>query len=133
MNPDSVSIVTGSGGTGCGRAIAQRFAKNGAAVVVADINEQGGNETVRLIQTGGGNAAFFRADVRDEHQVRDLITFAEHTFGCVTTLVNNASGPFHPTSRPNTGPTPFKPNSSAPSTRCGTPSGPCVVPAAAPL
>jgi NAD(P)-dependent dehydrogenase (short-subunit alcohol dehydrogenase family) len=100
MNPDSVSIVTGSGGTGCGRAIAQRFAENGAAVVVTDINDQGGNETVRLIQIAGGNATFFHADVRDEHQVRDLIAFAEHTFGRVTTLVNNASGPFRPDEPP---------------------------------
>jgi NAD(P)-dependent dehydrogenase (short-subunit alcohol dehydrogenase family) len=100
MNPDSVTLVTGSGGTGCGRAIAQRFAKDGAAVVVSDINEQGGNETVQLIHAAGGNASFFRADVRDEHPVRDLIAFAEHTYGRVTTLVNNASGPFRPDEPP---------------------------------
>src|SRR5258706_8661735 len=100
MIPDSVSIVTGSGGNGCGRAIAQRFAKDGAAVVVSDINEQGGNETVQLIQAADGNSVFFRADVREERQVHDLIVFAEHTYGRVTTLVNNGSGPF----RPNEGP-----------------------------
>jgi 3-oxoacyl-[acyl-carrier protein] reductase len=100
MNPDSVAIVTGSGGTGCGRAIARRFAKDGSAVVVADINEPGGNETVRLIQATGGTAAFFPADVRDEHQIRDLIAFAARTFGRITTLVNNASGPFRPDEPP---------------------------------
>jgi NAD(P)-dependent dehydrogenase (short-subunit alcohol dehydrogenase family) len=100
MNPDSVTIVTGSGGAGCGRAIARRFAKDGSAVIVSDINEQGGDETVQLIRSAGGQAAFFRADVRDEHQIRDLITFAERTFGRVTTLINNASGPFRPDEPP---------------------------------
>ena len=58
--PQQVVIVTGAGGTGCGRAIAARFARDGAAVVVADINEPGGHETVRLIENAGGRAAFFR-------------------------------------------------------------------------
>jgi NAD(P)-dependent dehydrogenase (short-subunit alcohol dehydrogenase family) len=91
---DRTAVVTGSGGAGCGRAIAVRLANDGAAVVVTDINETGGEETVRIIQHGGGRAAFFRADVRDEAQVRDLIAFAHETFGDVTVLVNNASGPF---------------------------------------
>ncbi len=96
MISDCVAIVTGSGGTGCGRAIARRFAKDGAAVVASDINEKGGHETVRLIERAGGRAVFFRADVRDEQQVGDLIAFGERTFGRVTVLVNNASGPFRP-------------------------------------
>jgi NAD(P)-dependent dehydrogenase (short-subunit alcohol dehydrogenase family) len=89
-------IVTGSGGTGCGRAIAERFARDGAAVVVSDVNEAGGRETVRLIERGGGRAQFFRADVRDEQQVRDLVAFGEHAFEGVSVLVNNASAPFRP-------------------------------------
>ena len=48
-----VAIVTGAGGVGCGRAIALHFARAGAAVVVSDINEAGGHETVRLIEGGG--------------------------------------------------------------------------------
>jgi NAD(P)-dependent dehydrogenase (short-subunit alcohol dehydrogenase family) len=90
-----VVIVTGSGGTGCGRAIAARFAADGAAVVVSDINEGGGQETVRLIEQRGGRVAFCRADVADELQVRRLIEFAESTFGGLSVLVNNASSP-HP-------------------------------------
>ncbi len=58
-----VAIVTGSGGPGCGRAIARRFGREGCAIVVSDIDEPGGRETVRLIQTEGARAAFFRADV----------------------------------------------------------------------
>src|SRR6267154_302537 len=90
-----VVIVTGSGGTGCGRAIAARFAADGAAVVVSDINEGGGRETVRHIEQRGGRVAFCRADVADEPQVRQLIEFAESTFGGLSVLVNNASSP-HP-------------------------------------
>ena len=90
-----VVIVTGSGGTGCGRAIAQRFAIDGAAVVVTDINEAGGRETAATIEKNGGRAAFFRADVGDQQQARQLIEFAEATFGGLSVLVNNASSP-HP-------------------------------------
>jgi NAD(P)-dependent dehydrogenase (short-subunit alcohol dehydrogenase family) len=88
-----VVVVTGAGGTGCGRAIAARFAARGAAVVVSDINEAGGHETVRVIESTGGRAAFFRADVRRESEVRDLASFAETTFGGLHVLVNNASAP----------------------------------------
>jgi NAD(P)-dependent dehydrogenase (short-subunit alcohol dehydrogenase family) len=90
-----VVIVTGSGGSGCGRAIAVRFAADRAAVVVSDVNEVGGHETVRLIEQRGGLAAFCPADVADELQVRQLIGFAESTFGGLSVLVNNASSP-HP-------------------------------------
>jgi NAD(P)-dependent dehydrogenase (short-subunit alcohol dehydrogenase family) len=98
--PSNVVIVTGSGGAGCGSAIARRFANDGAAVVVSDINEQGGDETVQLIRSDGGHAAFLRTDVRVETEVRDLIAFTERTFGRVTTLINNASGPFRPDEPP---------------------------------
>jgi NAD(P)-dependent dehydrogenase (short-subunit alcohol dehydrogenase family) len=96
QQPRHVAVVTGAGGTGCGRAIARRFASDGAAVVVSDINEAGGHETVRLIESAGGRAAFLRADIRDETQARELISFADRTFAPVTILVNNASAPFRP-------------------------------------
>jgi 3-oxoacyl-[acyl-carrier protein] reductase len=51
---------------------------------------------VRLIEGAGGRAVFFRADVRDEQQVCDLIAFGEQTYGRVTVLVNNAFAPFRP-------------------------------------
>lgn len=88
-----VVVVTGAGGRGCGRAIAARFASAGALVVVSDINEAGGNDTVRLIEGRGGRAAFCRTDVRKESQVSDLFSFAETTFGGVKVLINNASAP----------------------------------------
>jgi len=88
-----VVVVTGAGGTGCGRAIAGRFAAAGAVVVVSDINEAGGRETVRLIGLAGGRAAFFRADLRNEPEARALVSFAETTFGGLHVLINNASAP----------------------------------------
>jgi len=89
----AVAIVTGSGGSGCGRAIARRFASRGAAVVVSDIDEAGGGETVRLIEASGGRAAFCRADIRERADARELVACAERTYGGVSVLVNNASAP----------------------------------------
>ena len=86
-----VVVVTGSGGSGCGRAVAARFAARGAPVIVSDINDEGGDETVRLIEKSGGKAAFFHADVGEERQARDLISFAEQRFGHVSVLINNAT------------------------------------------
>lgn len=88
-----VVIVTGAGGSGCGRSIAARFAKDGASIVVSDVDEPGGHETVRVIEQNGVRAAFFRADVREESQLKELVSFAETTFGRLSVLVNNASAP----------------------------------------
>lgn len=88
-----VVLVTGSGGEGTGRATARRFAREGAAVVVHDINDDGGRETVRLIECESGRAAYFHADVRNEAGITALMAFAESTFGGVDILVNNASSP----------------------------------------
>ena len=87
------AVVTGSGGPGCGRAIALRLAREGACVVVTDINDEAGRETVRHIQRAGGRCAYFHADIRREDDVKRLIEFAESTFGALAVLVNNASGP----------------------------------------
>jgi NAD(P)-dependent dehydrogenase (short-subunit alcohol dehydrogenase family) len=84
-------VVTGAGGAGCGRAISLRFAATNAPVVVSDLDDTGGRETVHAIEQAGGRAAFFHADVRADSEVRDLVSFAETTFGAVGVLVNNAS------------------------------------------
>jgi NAD(P)-dependent dehydrogenase (short-subunit alcohol dehydrogenase family) len=87
---DRVAIVTGGGGAGTGRAIALRLAKAGAKVVVADVDAAGGAETVRQIDAAGGVAAFFRADVTREDDVRGMVSFSQETFGGLDVLVNNA-------------------------------------------
>jgi NAD(P)-dependent dehydrogenase (short-subunit alcohol dehydrogenase family) len=94
------ALITGSGGEGSGRAIACHFADRGANVIVSDINEPGGLETVRRIEAAGGKAVFYRADVQVEQQVRDLIGFAETQFGGLHLLVNNASGPAYRPDQP---------------------------------
>jgi NAD(P)-dependent dehydrogenase (short-subunit alcohol dehydrogenase family) len=91
-----VAIITGSGGAGCGRAIARRFAREGCSVVVSDIDEPGGHETVRLIEAGQGRAAFLRADLAKESDIKALIEFAEKTYGGLDVLVNNAGAPYRP-------------------------------------
>jgi len=90
------AIVTGAGGDGSGRAIAIRLACEGAAVAICDLHEAGARETVRQIESEGGRAAFYPADVRAADQVRDLIAFAERAYGPLAVMVNNASAPFHP-------------------------------------
>ena len=94
LSNSRVVVVTGAGGTGCGRTIAARFAAaGGAAVVVCDIDSVGGRETVRVIDEAGGRAAFFQADVRRDSEMRALASFAETTFGGLHVLINNASAP----------------------------------------
>jgi NAD(P)-dependent dehydrogenase (short-subunit alcohol dehydrogenase family) len=94
------AVVTGAGGEGCGCAIACRFACDGANVVVSDIHETRGQETVRRIEGQGGKAVFRRTDVRMEEEVRALIDFAEQKFGAVHVLINNASGPEYRPDKP---------------------------------
>jgi len=91
---ERTAIVTGSGGAGCGRAIALRLAAEGAAVIVSDIDIEGGEKTLRQIQDCGGRAAFRPADMRQEAQIRDLVEFAAAEFGPLGVLVNNATAPF---------------------------------------
>lgn len=89
---DRVALVTGGGGGGTGRAIARRLARGAACVVVADIDEQGGRETVRVVENESGRAAFVRTDVTIDEDVRGMVAFAEESFGAVDILVNNAGG-----------------------------------------
>ncbi len=89
-----VAIITGAGGGGSGRAIAQRLVREGASVVVSDIDERGGRETLRRIEAAQGRVVFVRADVSIQADVRALIATAEKTFGGADILVNNA-GPYY--------------------------------------
>jgi NAD(P)-dependent dehydrogenase (short-subunit alcohol dehydrogenase family) len=83
------AIVTG-GGSGIGRATAVRFAQEGAKVVIADIDSSIGEETVSLIRESGGEAIFVKTDVKDSHQIKQLIHACTTTFDGLHVLVNNA-------------------------------------------
>ena len=85
----AVALVTG-GGSGIGRATALRLARDGAAVAVADIDEQSARETVRLVEGHAGRALPIQADVADEGAVRRMIDHARERYGRLDILVNNA-------------------------------------------
>jgi NAD(P)-dependent dehydrogenase (short-subunit alcohol dehydrogenase family) len=91
-----VAIVTGAGGSGCGRAIACRFAREAASIVIADIRETGMRDTASAIEAEGGQASIFPTDVGNEAEVRALFAFAENTYGGVDVVLNDASGAVFP-------------------------------------
>ncbi|HKT77269.1 MAG TPA: glucose 1-dehydrogenase [Sphingobium sp.] len=84
-----VALVTGASG-GIGRAAALAFARSGAAVLVSDVNDEGGRETVGLIEAQGGRAAFQRCDVSDGAQVKAMVAAAVAHFGRLDCAFNNA-------------------------------------------
>src|SRR5256714_6545141 len=87
---DKITIVTGAA-QGIGRAIAERFAAEGAAVLVADIDEAMGEETAAIIRARGQAASFVRTDVSDEDQVADAVKLAAAKNGRIDVLCNNAA------------------------------------------
>ncbi len=82
-----VALVIGAG-SGIGRAIALRFAAEGARVAVADLAPDAGHETVRLMDQGEG--VFFAVDVTQRDQVRRLVAEVEAQYGRLDVLVNSA-------------------------------------------
>jgi NAD(P)-dependent dehydrogenase (short-subunit alcohol dehydrogenase family) len=86
---DKVCIITGAGG-GMGRVAAQRFAAEGARIVVAEFGEAAGEETVGLVRDAGGEATFAKVDVSREDDARAMVDHAVSTFGRVDVLYNNA-------------------------------------------
>lgn len=81
--------MTGAGG-GIGRASALAFAREGASVVVADIDVEHGNETVALIGAAGGQAHFIRTDVAHAADVANMVSETVRTFGRLDIAHNNA-------------------------------------------
>jgi len=85
-----VGIVTGSG-SGIGRAVAQRLAREGASVIVADINEEAARETAEQISAAGGEARAQWVDVSDEAAVAGMCQAAIDAFGALHLLDSNAA------------------------------------------
>jgi NAD(P)-dependent dehydrogenase (short-subunit alcohol dehydrogenase family) len=85
-----VAVVTG-GGAGIGQAVALRFAREGAGVVVAEIDSRTGQATVEAIQRSEGAALFARTDISDENDVKEMVSAAANRFGRIDILFNNAA------------------------------------------
>ena len=86
---NKVAIVTGSGG-GIGRATALRLAKEGAAVIVCDVNQTGIDETVQLIAEQSGTAIGVAGNVADRGDVQHVVDATLEKFGHLDILINNA-------------------------------------------
>jgi NAD(P)-dependent dehydrogenase (short-subunit alcohol dehydrogenase family) len=83
------AVVTG-GSVGIGKAIAERFAAEGAQVIVADVDEKAGAETVKGIVDAGGKASYANCDVSSGRDVKSMMDRAASQFGAIDVLVNNA-------------------------------------------
>ena len=97
---DKVAIVSGAG-SGIGRAIAVTYAKEGAKVIVADINESHADETVKIIQENGGDAFTVKADSSLAAENKKLVEIAVEKYGRLDLACNNAGigGPAKPTGK----------------------------------
>lgn len=83
------ALVTGAG-NGIGRAAAIAFAQSGASVIVSDVNDRAGEETVAMIAAAGGTAVFRHCDVGDDASIGQLFKFAVNSFGRLDLAFNNA-------------------------------------------
>jgi len=83
---DKVTLITG-GAAGIGLATAERFAEEGAMVVICDVNQEAGDAVIKRL---GADSSFHKVDVRDRKAVGNWVQEVLSRYGCVDVLVNNA-------------------------------------------
>lgn len=86
---DKVAIITG-GGSGIGEHTAKLYAKHGASIVIADVDEKGGNRVIDEIKKDGGKAIFVKADTSNPNDSKKSVDAAVSEFGKLDIAVNNA-------------------------------------------
>lgn len=84
-----VAVITGAGG-GIGRSASLKLAEKGMRVVLVDFDENGGKETLRLVEGAGGEGIFIQADVSQNADVEKFVHAAEETYGSIDVFFNNA-------------------------------------------
>lgn len=87
---DKVTVITGAG-SGIGRVIALRFAKEGSAVVIPDINLDGARETAKMIEAMGASSLALEVDVSSTQNIKRMVKEVIDAFGRINILINNAA------------------------------------------
>jgi len=86
---NKVAIITGAG-SGLGQATALRLAEEGVNIVVVDVNEKGGNETVEMVKKAGADSIFIKANVTNPEEVKNYVDQTVEKFGTIDYFFNNA-------------------------------------------
>lgn len=86
---NKIALITGASG-GIGRETSTLFASEGAKVVAVDINDAGGEETIKMICAAGGEAVYVHADVTKAVDCENMVRIAEKTYGALNVMFNNA-------------------------------------------
>jgi len=90
MESTALKVIVTGGGNGIGQVIARTFAENGAAVMIADKDDEAGRKNSESINSSGGKAYFFHTDISIPSEIKNLVSESLRLLGGIDVLVNNA-------------------------------------------